>query len=142
MSKMPLILLIVLTCISCENRNQLEVAFENQLPETDLRALSRIVNSFDNFIKNEFKGNTDQFLSQIEMNKQILSKSKKQEYCELAIMFDESTLEIKMSNMIQFTYQNLEVSSQYNNLKTFLTMNCNLMKKSAFYHLDAQLKRK
>ena len=99
MSKIPLILLIVLTYISCENRNKLELAFENQLTETDQRTLNRIVTSYDNFIKDEFKGNTGQFLSQIQMNKQVLSKSKKQEYCELAKMFDESTLELKSQNV-------------------------------------------
>jgi len=96
---MPLILLIILTSISCKNRNQLEIEFENQLPETDQITLDRIVNSYDNFIRNEFKGDTHQFLSRIETAKQVLSDSIKQEYCELARMFDESTLEFKSQNV-------------------------------------------
>jgi len=96
---MLLIILIVLTCISCENRNQLEIVFENKLTETDQTTLDRIIISYDNFIKSEFKGKTDQFLSQIESNKQVLNKLKKQEYCELVRMFDESTLEYKSKNV-------------------------------------------
>ena len=96
---MLLIILIVLTCTSCENRNQLSIVFENKLTETDQTTLDRIIISYDNFIKSEFKGKTDQFLSQIESNKQVLNKLKKQEYCELVRMFDESTLEYKSKNV-------------------------------------------
>jgi len=73
--------------------------FENKLTETDQTTLDRIIISYDNFIKSEFKGKTDQFLSQIESNKQVLNKLKKQEYCELVRMFDESTLEYKSKNV-------------------------------------------
>lgn len=99
MSKLPIILLIVLIYFSCENRNPSEITFENQLPETDQKTLTIIVNSYDSLIKNKFKGNTDQFLLQIESSKQFLSKSKKNHYCELARMFDESTLEFKNQNV-------------------------------------------
>ena len=93
------IILIVLTCISCKNRNQLEIEFENHLPVEDQKLLEYIVSSYDNFVISVYDGNVDEFISQIESNQPSLKEYKKQEYCELVRMFDKSTLEFKSKNV-------------------------------------------
>ncbi len=85
--------------MSCKNRNQLEIQFENHLPATDQRLLKKIVSSYDNFIKMAYSGKVDDFYSQIESNKPTLKELNKEEYCELVKMFDESTLEYKSKNV-------------------------------------------
>jgi hypothetical protein len=93
MRKDLMILLIVLTFIGCESRNQLEIEFENHLPTTDRILLQKIVKSYDKLIGTEYNGIADEFFSRVESNSPILNIKSKQEYCELVKMFDESTLE-------------------------------------------------
>lgn len=93
------IIMIVLICISCKSRNQLEIDFENHLPVEDLKVLEGIVSSYDNLIATIYDGKVDKFISQIESNQPSLEENKKQEYCELVRKFDESTLEFKIQNV-------------------------------------------
>lgn len=99
MRKILYLILIVLTCISCKNRNQLEYEFENHLPEVDQKLLENIVSSYDNLIKTLYNGSVDEFISQIESNQPSLKEYQKQEYCKLVRMFHESTLEFKSINV-------------------------------------------
>lgn len=99
MTKTLSIFLLILTCISCKKDNRLELIFESHLPETDQVILNKIINSYDNLITTEFKGNTNKFLSQIESNSLALDSLKKQEYCDLVTIFDNSTLEVKNQNV-------------------------------------------
>lgn len=105
------IILIVLTCMSCKNRNQLEIEFENHLPATDQKLLENIVSSYDNLIKTVYNGKVDEFYSLIESNKPTLKELMKEEYCELVKMFDESNLEYKSKNV---KYDSVYMSNQGN----------------------------
>jgi hypothetical protein len=111
MRKEHYFILIVLTCISCMNRNQLELEFENHLPETDLILLEKIVNSYDNLIKTEYNGKINDFFNQIKLDKPLLNDLNNQEYCELIKMFDKSNLEYK-SQKVQ--YDTVYLSDQGN----------------------------
>ena len=111
MRKDLMILLIVLTFIGCESRNQLEIEFENHLPTTDRILLQKIVKSYDRLIDTEYNGIADEFFSRVESNSPILNIKSKQEYCELVKMFDESTLEYKRQNM---KYDSVYISEQGN----------------------------
>lgn len=111
MRKECFMMLIILTCISCENRNQLELAFENHLPKNDQILLEDIVNSYDHLIETAYNGDAYEFFSQIESERPLPKGFNKSAYCELVNRFDKSTLAFKSQNI---KYDTVYLSEQGN----------------------------
>jgi hypothetical protein len=95
--------------MSCKNRNQLEIEFENNLPPTDQVLLENIVTSYDNFINTTYSNNENEFFSHIASNQSTLKEFNMQEYCQLVKLFEKSTLEYKSKNV---KYDSVYLSDQ------------------------------
>lgn len=110
MKKQKLYIFLIILTIGCNLNTSKESKFERNLPKKDLIMLNRLVEKFDELIKNKYEGNINEFLNRVVEGKSIIEIADKNSNCQILIEFEKSTLEYKSEKL---QYDTVYASNNY-----------------------------